>query len=79
MNEKTNRALEWLLARGSESSTWRGLILAVAGIIGWELSTSKAEAITNAGIAIVGVINIFRQGSPTKSQVADALETKQDK
>lgn len=51
----------------------------MAGIIGWELSTSKAEAITNAGIAIVGVINIFRQGSPTKSQVADALETKQDK
>lgn len=78
MNEKTSKALEWLLARLSESSTWRGIILTVAGL-GIAIEPEKATAITAFGLATVGLINVFRQGSPTKSQVAEALETKQDK
>lgn len=78
MNEKTRTALEWLLARLSESSTWRGIILTVTGL-GLAIEPDKAAAITAVGLSLVGLINVFRQGSPTKSQVADALETKADK
>lgn len=78
MNEKTSKALEWLLARLSESSTWRGIILTVTGL-GLAIEPDKAAAITAVGLSLVGLINVFRQGSPTKSQVADALETKADK
>lgn len=78
MNEKTNTAIDWLLARLSESSTWRGIILTLTGL-GIAIEPQRMAAITALGLAIVGLINVFRQGSPTKSEVADALESKQDK
>lgn len=78
MNEKTNTAIDWLLARLSESSTWRGIILTLTGL-GIAIEPQRMAAITSLGLAIVGLINVFRQGSPTKSEVADALESKQDK
>lgn len=61
-----------------ENSTWRGIILTLTGA-GIYLKPDQAASITATGLAIVGLINVFRQGSPTKSQVADALSTKVDK
>ncbi len=78
MNAATKSIIDFLLARASESSTWRGLILLLTGA-GVALDPEKAAAITAAGLSLVGLINVFRQGAPTKSQVAEALETKQDK
>ena len=76
MNWKT--AMNWLLDRLSETSTWRGIVLTITGL-GIALDPQRAATITAAGLAIVGVINIFRQGSPTKTDLADALAAKQDK
>lgn len=78
MNTKLQNALDWLLARLSENSTWRGIILTLTGL-GIAIDPDRIAAITAAGLAIVGLINVFRQGAPTKSQVAAALETKVDK
>ncbi len=78
MNAKLKAALTWILDRLSESSTWRGIVLTLTGV-GIALSPEQAAKITATGLGIVGVINIFRQGNPTKSQVTDALATKQDK
>lgn len=78
MNTKIKNALDWLLARLGESSTWRGIILILTGL-GITIDPDRIAAITAAGLAIVGLINVFRQGAPTKTQVAAALETKVDK
>jgi hypothetical protein len=78
MTEKTKAALYWILDRLSESSTWRGIVLTITGL-GITLNPDYAAKITAAGLAVVGVINIFRTGAPTKTQVAEALDAKQDK
>lgn len=78
MNAQLKTSLDWLLDRLSESSTWRGIILSLTGL-GIAIKPDKVAAITAAGLAIVGLINVFRQGSPTKSQVVEALNTKVDK
>jgi hypothetical protein len=58
-----NASIDWLLARLAENSTWRGIILLLtaAGVI---LSPDQANAITAAGLAIVGLINVIRK-APT--------------
>lgn len=78
MSDKMNNAIDWLLERLSENSTWRGIILTLTGL-GIAIDPDRIAAITAAGLAIVGLINVFRHGSPTKTQIAVALETKVDK
>lgn len=78
MNDKLKVALTWILDRLGESSTWRGIILTITGL-GIAMEPDQAAKITAVGLGIVGVINIFRQGSPTKTQVAEGLASKQDK
>ena len=78
MNEKLKQAMNWVLDRLSESSTWRGIVLTITGL-GIALEPDQAAKITAIGLGIVGVINIFRKGSPTKEEVAEALSTKADK
>lgn len=55
--------IDWLVARLSENSTWRGIILTAtaAGIV---LNEQQAAAITAAGLAAVGLINVFRNSTP---------------
>ena len=55
--------LDWLLARLSENSTWRGLIL-VATAAGAQISPERATAIISFGLTLVGFINILRK-APT--------------
>lgn len=49
---------DFLIARGSEPSTWRGLVwlLAAAGLT---LSPEQAAAIMATGAAIAGLIGVF--------------------
>jgi hypothetical protein len=64
----------WLLDRLSENSTWRGIItlLTAAGVV---LDPEKANSIIAAGLALVGVINVFRKAPPSAQAVAIAVNT----
>lgn len=52
--------LQYILDRLKEQSTWRGIIL-IATAVGAKLEPDQAEAIIASGIAIVGLINVFRR------------------
>jgi hypothetical protein len=54
------KALDYILARLAESSTWRGLVF-VASAAGIVLDPDKFNAIAAAGMAVAGAINIFRK------------------
>jgi hypothetical protein len=52
--------MNFVLDRLKENSTWRGLIM-VATAVGLKLDPSQGEAIVAAGLALVGLINVFRK------------------
>jgi ribosomal protein L12E/L44/L45/RPP1/RPP2 len=49
---------EFILERGKESSTWRGLV-AIITAAGITLDPAQMEAIVAAGLAAIGVIGAF--------------------
>lgn len=53
---------EYLLARLSEASTWRGIIM-LATAAGVVFSAEQAEAVIAAGLALAGLVGAF---SPDK-------------
>ena len=60
--------LDYAIARLSENSTWRGLILILtAG--GVKLDEAHAASIIAAGLGLVGLINVFRKSpaAPTNT------------
>jgi hypothetical protein len=52
--------MNYLLERLTENSTWRGLVM-LATALGVQLDPSQANAIIAAGLALVGIINVFRK------------------
>ena len=50
--------LSYLLARLSEASTWRGIVVLVTGL-GVHLDSFDADKIVAAGLGIAGLIGIF--------------------
>jgi len=48
----------FLLARGKESSTWRGLV-ALLTAVGLTLSPEQGEAIVALGLSVIGAIGVF--------------------
>jgi uncharacterized membrane protein len=56
------KIVDYIVARLSESSTWRGLAL-IIGASGIAIDPSKANAIAAAGMAVAGAINVFRKQS----------------
>jgi len=50
--------ISYILARGSESSTYKGLF-ALLTAFGVALSPEQSAAITAAGLGIIGVIQVF--------------------
>lgn len=42
-----------------EASTWRGLVMFVSGVTGYELSETESEAIIAAGVAFSGLIGLL--------------------
>ena len=53
-------ALNYILDRLSESSTYRGIIFCLAGV-GITVAPDKANAIVAAAMAVAGAINVFRK------------------
>lgn len=56
----TNPMLSYILARLGEASTYRG-IFALLTAVGLALKPEQAAAITSAGLALIGVINVFKK------------------
>lgn len=58
MKERAVAAIRYLLARLSEPSTIKGLILAASAFGWWRIdNTSQGEGIAQMGLLIVGLIN----------------------
>jgi hypothetical protein len=55
------KALDYILARLSENSTWRGAILLITSI-GITIDPSLHAPIIAAGLGLVGLINVIRKG-----------------
>ena len=53
-------ALDWILARLAENSTWRGIILLLTAA-GVSIKPEIANQIITLGLAAVGLINIIRK------------------
>lgn len=54
--------MTYILNRLKEPSTWRG-ILAMVTAVGVKLHPELQEAIISAGLALIGLVNIFRKES----------------
>jgi hypothetical protein len=52
--------MNYILDRLKEPSTWRG-ILAMITAVGVKLHPELQEAIISAGLALIGIVNIFRK------------------
>lgn len=52
--------MTYILERLKEPSTWRG-ILAMVTAVGVKLHPEMQEAIISAGLALIGMVNIFRE------------------
>lgn len=49
---------KWILARGSEASTWRGLV-ALLTAVGLSISPEQTTAIVAGGLGLIGAIGAF--------------------
>jgi len=52
--------LDWIAARASEPSTWRGLAM-LAGVAGLAVSPDQWQAISAAVTAVIAAIEVFRK------------------
>ena len=50
--------LDFILERGKEASTWRGLVALVTAT-GITLSPELTEALVAAGLAIIGILGVL--------------------
>ena len=50
--------LEFIIARGKEASTWRGLVALVTAV-GISVTPELAEAIVSFGLAVIGILGVF--------------------
>lgn len=51
--------MDFLIARLKEPSTWRGIV-AIAAILGVNISPEMQQGIIGVAVALLGVIEIFR-------------------
>lgn len=51
--------MHYIVERLKEPSTWRGLGWIVTSVIGVSISTEQWQLITDAGMALVGLIGVF--------------------
>lgn len=52
--------MEWIIERLKEATTWRGIVALITAA-GIALSPEQVEAITLLGVALIGVIEVFRK------------------
>jgi len=63
--------MKYLLERLNEKSTWRG-VLALATALGIKLHPELQEAILTTGLALIGLINVFRKESNDTKPAANS-------
>jgi hypothetical protein len=49
---------DFIIERGKEASTWRGIV-AIATAAGVSLEPAQADAIVALGLAVIGAIGVF--------------------
>ena len=61
------KTLDWLKRQLAQPSTWRG-VLALLTSFGIAISPQQAEAITAAGLALIGLVGVFTKdpGTPPR-------------
>jgi multisubunit Na+/H+ antiporter MnhC subunit len=72
--------MEYILARLSEASTWKGIIFLITSF-GLALDPSQKEAIISFGLTLTGLINVFvEKGRPhTDEEIVGILKKEQEK
>lgn len=51
--------MDYIMEKLREKSTWRGLV-ALATAFGVTVSPEQTEAVISGGLALIGLINVFR-------------------
>jgi hypothetical protein len=54
--------ISYLIERLSENSTWRGIVMLLTAV-GVQVDPAQSNAIIAAGLALIGLINVFRKQS----------------
>lgn len=70
-----NPFLKWCWDRLGENSTWRGITLLLT-VLGCKLNPDQQSSILAAGLAIVGLINVFRSSSTPGGQFNPQAEVR---
>ena len=58
--------MNWIINRFKEPSSWRGLII-IAGIVGYKLDPTMQDAIVQAGIALIALVEVIRKEQADKA------------
>ncbi|MCA7012510.1 hypothetical protein LF934_07600 [Dickeya dadantii] len=48
--------MDYILERLKEPSTWRGIILFVAGVFGWQMGADTQAMVVSVGVTAAGVV-----------------------
>lgn len=48
--------MSYIINRLKEASTWRGIILVVAGVFGYQMPPGIQETVIAGGVALAGVV-----------------------
>jgi hypothetical protein len=52
--------ISYIIERLSENSTWRGIVMLLTAV-GVQVDPAQSNAIIAAGLALIGLINVFRK------------------
>ncbi len=66
---------KFLLSRLKEASTWRGIILLVAGCVGYQLNTEQQAVLVTLALAAVGAIGSFVPDKIATGQASTAASS----
>jgi hypothetical protein len=55
------KIIDWITEKLSDNSTWRGIIALITAA-GVTFTPEQADHIVAAGIGLIGLINVFRNG-----------------
>ena len=59
-----HKALQYMLDRAREASTWRGVVLFATATLGLSLSPDQATQVIATGVALAGLIAAFFPDQP---------------
>jgi hypothetical protein len=58
--------MNYLINRLKEPSTWRGIILVIAGVFGYQMPPGIQETVIASGVALAGVVGAVMPDSVKK-------------